>query len=644
MIIKFKNLLEKMKDSINDRDNLTSYKNKHYPVDIIELFECVPLMVQELTNEISKKASADGILKALSLKANITDVNEGFTKIKTCIDSKQSMFTDSQPSKKPDSGVNLNTFFGAQNSDFVSSKQLTKILAGYISGEEFQEINSKEKEAQMSFNQNVKREIESVLDRISQNNTKTELRFAQFSDSLQSNLEDAVQRENELASRFHSASENQNKILLKNIEQKLSKEFSNLKSGKMEELSKKQNENLNKEILEVKKTVDFCQSDLQAKIDNYFQLSKNNYNAFKSEIIASVSRSASRSNEEVVFQEIYSHINKFQVDLSQLKEHLKVFEQTFDEKIVLSFEANELAKKVRKENSILQKKILEFEKVVMSNSEISKTSEELKAENKETDAKVQFLENNLNLLESKFKNTPKCNEPNSQATKKLLEQFQIESNLKITKLENQFQDLASFLKPKNNTSKSPEPKKTENWKGNIAQKVIDQLQKIKESLAQKPDIKSVCSLLDKKADISAVNDLLQSIHTELDTFPAPYDLSFIATSLKTSVPLLLSKAQWMWKQGQLQEKVIQWDTENYNYLPENFELLKNNCVLGISQEGLYELTFGFFGRTKPVIEVYLNQEMVISTVKLQLNASADKFENGHSNGFVVGIFIRNHFC
>lgn len=48
------------------------------------------------------------------------------------------------------------------------------------------------------------------------------------------------------------------------------------------------------------------------------------------------------------------------------------------------------------------------------------------------------------------------------------------------------------------------------------------------------------------------------------------------------------------------------------------------------------MAFGFFGRRKISANMYLNGEIVLSTDKMQMNEHSEKYENWHSNGFVVG--------
>jgi len=169
------------------------------------------------------------------------------------------------------------------------------------------------------------------------------------------------------------------------------------------------------------------------------------------------------------------------------------------------------------------------------------------------------------------------------------------------------------------------------------------LKGVRKDLAKKADLSKMCTLMDQKADITEVNQLIGAIHAELDVLPAPEEWAFIQTSLQSSLPFLLTQALWLWKHGGTKETVVQWDTERYNFRSQSFALTRNNCVIEVRDEGLYQLTFGFYGRVKALVEVWLNGEVMVSSDRIQMNAAAQKFENAHSNGYVVGRLRRNDF-
>jgi hypothetical protein len=162
-------------------------------------------------------------------------------------------------------------------------------------------------------------------------------------------------------------------------------------------------------------------------------------------------------------------------------------------------------------------------------------------------------------------------------------------------------------------------------------------------LSGKTDLEQMCALLDQKADVFAVNNLFKEIHEELDELPTKEQFENIILSVENKIPLVMSQAKWVWKSGKTIQGVVPWEVEVYNYALDRFGTGKTNTEIVIRNEGLYEISFGFFGRKHVVVDVYLNGEIAISTKKTRMNDSSDKYENRHSNGYAVGKLKRNDF-
>ena len=68
-----------------------------------------------------------------------------------------------------------------------------------------------------------------------------------------------------------------------------------------------------------------------------------------------------------------------------------------------------------------------------------------------------------------------------------------------------------------------------------------------------------------------------------------------------------------WKNKYLSNKKICWTKEIINSDHSNFVLSKNKYEIIIINEGLYKIAFGFFGKLKPKIEMYLNGHIVVNS-------------------------------
>ncbi|KAJ3416699.1 WD repeat-containing protein 18 [Chytridiales sp. JEL 0842] len=73
--------------------------------------------------------------------------------------------------------------------------------------------------------------------------------------------------------------------------------------------------------------------------------------------------------------------------------------------------------------------------------------------------------------------------------------------------------------------------------------------------------------------------------------------------------------QWVWRSSVLKfGSAIPWNLETSNTDPENFRWEENQCFIKVMQGGLYEITFAFFTKAKPSIQLVINGESVLSAI------------------------------
>ena len=199
----------------------------------------------------------------------------------------------------------------------------------------------------------------------------------------------------------------------------------------------------------------------------------------------------------------------------------------------------------------------------------------------------------------------------------------------LTRLSNVERKIQSFAK--GNTTNShykilPE-KSSENDFGRT-------VKELRTSLKKKADLDQLTKMLDNKADITEVNSILKEIHAEMDDI----------INMKQMTPHQLEKQStkesvlWLWKSGLLVEKkMVPWEIEKHNTSQINYILCKNKYEFIVMNEGLYEISFGFYGKTKPKLELVLNDEVIISSRQIKMNGEYKGFVEPHSNGNVVGL-------
>lgn len=647
MLVKFKAILEKIKAGEDTRGSkgpgLTGGPGGR---DWVELMECIPAVFVEVTNEVSKKASSEGIIKALALKANATDVSEGFAKMKAFIETK------SVPSETEGSGRKLGRLepmtpiAPTKTGDFVTGRQLKTALADYASQDDLDDLSAALKAQGNQDADLLRSEINTILEKMGQTATNFELRFSELADSLRGSVEDAVARESTLAANLEAGFETKTQGLAKLIESKLTKEFGALRGGKIEELARKPAEAVLRELTDLKKMTDLQFSELSGKLDNHVTSTRSQYNAFKSETIAAISGCATRANEEVVFQEIYGHIKRFQGDLAGIRETLRTFEKEHERRMDEVTEAVEASKRSRKEVAGFGKRLDGLEAANALTEEFKQIKDEIKVKIDQLTSRLGETEQAIPRMQKELAAVPSTPDLLSHAVGEASRRWEVQAAPRLVEVQEKLRQIEVRMSAKSSSrglgspgrSTSPPMNSNRRLEGSSAAS----LKKLRAEVARKADLTKICSLLDQKADIAEVNQLIKPIYSELDALPSPDDLLLLQDSLQHTLPLLLTQGLWLWKNGGVRERVVQWDIERQNFRPQHFTLIRSNCAVEVSEAGLYQLSFGFFGRTQAVIDLYLNGEVVLTSEKSHMNASTQKYEATHSNGYVVGQLTRHH--
>lgn len=91
--------------------------------------------------------------------------------------------------------------------------------------------------------------------------------------------------------------------------------------------------------------------------------------------------------------------------------------------------------------------------------------------------------------------------------------------------------------------------------------------------------------------------------------------------------------RWIWKSGRTkgEKHLVPWNVQNINTNPENFVWEKDRCAITTVAPGLYEVTFGFFTRKKPSVQLLVNGEPVLSAV------NSASYAVHHSSGRLAAV-------
>ena len=164
-----------------------------------------------------------------------------------------------------------------------------------------------------------------------------------------------------------------------------------------------------------------------------------------------------------------------------------------------------------------------------------------------------------------------------------------------------------------------------------------------DAAAEQRDIKDLCVLLDTKANIEDVNRALASVSDELgDLASTKVDSATFQQSVETqsivnaSLVTDCSVARWIWKSGRLRAgSTVPWNVQSLNTDPENFSWTQDRANIVCNAPGLYEVTFGFFARKKPSVQLLVNGEAVLAA------SNSSSYVVHHSSGRVKDVGTRH---
>jgi hypothetical protein len=125
----------------------------------------------------------------------------------------------------------------------------------------------------------------------------------------------------------------------------------------------------------------------------------------------------------------------------------------------------------------------------------------------------------------------------------------------------------------------------------------------------------VCSLLDYKANVEDVNASLQAVSRELESkVPAKAFESAMTSQavINQSLGGEVCMGRWLWKSGKTKVGgAVPWNVESVNTDPANFIFEKDKASLICVVPGLYEISFGFFARRKPQVQLLVDGQSVL---------------------------------
>ena len=155
-------------------------------------------------------------------------------------------------------------------------------------------------------------------------------------------------------------------------------------------------------------------------------------------------------------------------------------------------------------------------------------------------------------------------------------------------------------------------------------------------LVGKSAVETLGAGLEKKANIDDINRSLTEVNRELAQRPTLSELNRVIGEQSLIMESLCSEhllGRWIWKSGRIkgEKHAVPWNVQNINTNPENFLWEKDKCAITTVAPGLYEVTFGFFTRKKPSVQLLVNGEPVLSAV------NSASYAVHHSSGRLAAV-------
>ena len=170
----------------------------------------------------------------------------------------------------------------------------------------------------------------------------------------------------------------------------------------------------------------------------------------------------------------------------------------------------------------------------------------------------------------------------------------------------------------NNINQQLKTKLDINKFNNIISTFNSNFENIHKDMNTKADLKNILNLLKNKLDVESFNDIINTLKKEIQTKTPLIDFSSAMDNQAIINDTLCNEnniGRWLWKSGKIKNNLsIPWEVQIINTSNDNFLWEKDKTFINIKEGGLYEIKMGFFADKKPMIQILINGEVVISAI------------------------------
>ena len=177
------------------------------------------------------------------------------------------------------------------------------------------------------------------------------------------------------------------------------------------------------------------------------------------------------------------------------------------------------------------------------------------------------------------------------------------------------QDFEDFI---NNVNVQLKQKLDINKFNNIISTFNSNFENIHKDMNSKADLKNILEILKNKIDKEKYQKLINELKQDLASKTPLIDFSSAMDNQAIINDTLCNEnniGRWLWKSGKVKNNLsIPWEVQVINTSNDNFLWEKDKSIIGIKEGGLYEIKMGFFADKKPMIQILVNGEVVISAI------------------------------
>lgn len=194
----------------------------------------------------------------------------------------------------------------------------------------------------------------------------------------------------------------------------------------------------------------------------------------------------------------------------------------------------------------------------------------------------------------------------------------LNNNMVNDNLLNEKLSIKDFKDYMNNLSNELKQKLDINKFNNIISTFNSNFENIHKDMNSKADIKNILDLLKNKLDSDNFNKIINNIQKDLKAKVNTTDFSNAMDNQAIINDTLCNEnnlGRWLWKSGKVKNNLgVPWEIQIINTSPDNFIWEKDKSIIGVNEGGLYEINLGFYADKKPMVQIMVNGEVIISAI------------------------------